>query len=125
MMNEKMGSSKCFLQSLGWIDENGEEVNGTIAEDIASLNPEISAQLSEEAINECVLEIMEEMAENPMNAKCADTYNEEEILALEGIGMKIAGFQCFTKTFDASCKSFIQFNYLEPLLASFNIPQMG
>ena len=66
-----------------------------------------------------------EMAENPMNAKCADTYNEEETLALEGIGMKIAGFQCFTKTFDASCKSFIQINYLEPLLASFNIPQMG
>ena len=125
MMNEKMGSSECFLQSLGWIDENGDEVNATIAEDIASLNPEISAQLSEEVIDECVMEVMEEMTMNPMYAKCADNYTEEETLALEGIGMKIAGFQCFTKTFDTSCKSFIQTNYFEPLLASFNIPQMG
>ena len=125
MMTEKMSSSQCFLQSLGWIDENGEDVNATITEYIASLNPEISAQLNEEVIGECVMEIMEKMAENPKYAKCADKYTEEESLALEEIGMKIASFMCFTKTFDEYCKSYIQPNYVEPLLSSLNIAPMA
>ena len=66
------------------------------------------------------MEIME-MAENPKYAKCASKYTEEESLALEEIGMKIASFMCFTKTFDESCKSYIQSNYVEPLLSSLNI----
>ena len=125
MMEEKMNVPACFLQSLGWVDENGEDVNATITEDIASLNPAISAQLTEEAIGACAMDIMEDMAENPMYAKCADKYTEEESLALEGIAMKIAGFQCFSKTFDMACKGFIQSTYIEPLLASFNMESMG
>ena len=125
MMTEEMGSSECFLQSLGWIDENGEDVNATITKDIASLNPEISAQLTGEVIGECVMEFMGKMAENPMYAKCADKYTEEESLALEEIGMKIVAFKCFTKTFDESCKSYIQSNYVEPLLSSFNLAPMA
>ena len=125
MMTEKMSSSECFLQSLGWIDENGEDVNATITEDIASLNPEISAQLTEEVIGECVTEIMEKMAENPKYAKCASKYTEDESLALEEIGMKIASFMCFTKTFDESCKSYIQSKYFKPFISSFNIAPMA
>ena len=102
ILNKKAGFSDCFFGGLGWIDENGERVNATIAEDIASLNPEISAQLTDEVFEECVMEAVEELEDS---AECA--YTEEESAVLEEMVNKIASFQCFHQIFDKACKSFV------------------
>ena len=120
MLTEKKSESDCFLESLGWIDENGEKMNTTVSEDIASLNPAIGDKITEEAIMECAMAHMEKMAKKPKYARCAKKYTEEQNEALGAIGMDMAAFHCFVKTFDNACKNHIKADYIEPLMESFN-----
>ena len=126
ILNKKAGFSECFFKSLGWIDENGEEVNATIAEDIASLIPEISTQLTEEVLGECVKETVEEIEDS---AEC--TYTEEELAALDEMVVKIASFQCFHQTFDKACKNFVITKFLHsklhdeiPIVNDMQLPEL-
>ena len=124
MMSEKMTESDCLYQSIGWLDENGNDVNATISADIASLDPALGSQLSPEIVGECVMNELTTMAQDPKYVKCAEKYNEEQTQILGDIASKMATFECFSKTFDKACKSFIQTAYIEPLLSTFSSPQM-
>ena len=115
-VQEKFADEACVLKQLGWIDEEGNELQDAIEADIATLNEGVQAGISEEGVEECVAEIMEEM--DGKYAKCADKYTEEEKATLEEVGVKIASFKCFMGMFKESCGNFIKSEYVEPLVAS-------
>ncbi len=115
-VQEKFADEACVLKQLGWIDEEGNELKDAIEADIATLNEKVQFGISEEGVEECVAEIMEEM--DGKYAKCADKYTEEEKATLEEVGVKIASFKCFMGMFKESCGNFIKVEYVEPLVAS-------
>jgi len=103
----KMEEDMCVMAQLGWIDENGAPNNQTMTEDIMSLPEEVSAQLSEEAVEECTMDMMAQWAEDPKHARCADKYSEEDMSKLEEVGMMVASYKCFQDMFQQSCKSLV------------------
>ena len=115
-VEKKFADEMCVLKQLGWVDEEGNDINDTIMADIATLNEGVQAGLSEEAVEECVAEIMAEM--DGKYAKCADKYTDEEKATLEEVGVKIASYKCFMGQFKDACGSFIKSEYVEPLVAS-------
>jgi len=122
-MEEEFGSEACMLMSWGWIDEQGNENNATIDADIMSLVPEISSQISEEAIEACVNEYFESMFKGKKGRKmkkCFNKMDEQEQSALEDSAMGIANFRCFQKVFNNACSNYVQEMYVQPLLDSFS-----
>ena len=97
----------CVMSQLGWVDENGLPNNETMTTDIMSLPVEVSAQLSEEAIGDCTMDMIAQWAEDPDHARCAAKYSEEDMLMLEEVGMMVASFKCFQDMFQQSCKSLV------------------
>ena len=97
----------CVMSQLGWVDENGLPNNETMTTDIMSLPVEVSAQLSEEAIGDCTMDMIAQWAEDPDHVRCADKYSEEDMLMLEEVGMMVASYKCFQDMFQQSCKSLV------------------
>lgn len=118
-MSQEMSESDCLYRSMGWMDENGNEVNATISADIGSLDNAIGSQLGPDAIGECVVNMLGVMAEDPKYARCANKYTETQTQVLEEIAIKMASYECFSNIFDMACKNFIQTTYVDPMLASF------
>ena len=54
----------CVLTALGWMDSEGERINATIMEDIATLPSSVSEELDQDAIAECAMEMVEEWYED-------------------------------------------------------------
>jgi len=100
---EEMEDDLCIMAVLGWIDENGEFNDNALKEDIANLPEEVSAQLTEEAVDECAKGAMKMIAEDPENAKCAGVYSEEDVASLTEAGMMVAASKCFDHIFLESC----------------------
>merc|ERR1712241_701848 len=121
-MEEEFAEEACMLMSWGWIDEEGKENNETIAEDIASLYPEISSQISEDLVEECVSETMETMMEGRKGkqmAKCFEKMDEQDQEMIEEMAMGITTFRCFMKVFNEACSNYVTEAYVNPLLESF------
>ena len=82
-LEEKFGMTGCILQTLGWVDQDFEQVNATINEDISTLAPELLENLSEEAINDCVANELDDMSQSREYMKmmsCIENYSEEEMI---------------------------------------------
>jgi hypothetical protein len=110
------------MSQLGWIDENGMPVNQTMDEDIMSLPLELSAQLTEEAVGECAMEMISQWAEDPQHAKCADKYTEEDVERLTEVGVMMANYKCFNYIFSQSCKAMVESQIYE--MYSSSMPTM-
>ena len=93
------------MSVLGWIDESGEFNDQAMKEDISSLPEEVSAQLTEEAVDECAMEMMTMMAKEHANSKCSEAYSEEDVASLTEAGMMFAASKCFDHMFLQSCKN--------------------
>merc|ERR1711936_1359897 len=91
----------CVLNQLGWIDEAGKENEAIMTADMASLPTEVTASLSEEAINKCAVQRMEKIEKKLAKKfrKCADNYSEEELNKMEEMGLKIQTYKCFKAMF--------------------------
>lgn len=116
-LEDKFGYIGCMLQTLGWVDENYEQVNETINEDIASLT--LSADLSEESIQDCIADEFDDIRQSreaKLVESCIENYSEEEMALLSNIVSGIAGFKCFTQAFDETCRSWVDFNFVQPLI---------
>ena len=63
----------------------------------ACLCSQVTASLSEEAINSCAAERMEKIQKKLAKKfrKCAGNYSEEELNQLEEMGQKIQAYKCF------------------------------
>lgn len=122
-VEEEFMEDGCVLQQLGWIDEEGNEIQDVIDADLATLAPGVQAGLSEDALDECVAETIKKM--DAKYAKCADKYNEEETATLEEVGVKIASYKCFMGMFKNACGGYIQSEYVEPLVQSLSAPAAG
>merc|ERR1711935_10986 len=105
-MNQGMEGDWCVLYQLGWIDETGKENEAIMTADMASLSTDVTASLSEEAINSCAAERMEKIQKKLAKKfrKCADNYSEEELNQLEEMGQKIQAYKCFKAMFHNSCQ---------------------
>ena len=95
------------MAALGWIDENGEFNDQAMKEDINSLPKEVSADLTEEAVDECAKEMMTMMAKEHDNTKCNEAYSEEDVASLTEAGMMFAASKCFDHMFLQSCKNYM------------------
>ena len=115
-VEEEFMEDGCVLAELGWIDEEGNDVQDVIEADIATLAPGVQEGLSELAMADCVSDTLAEMDEK--YAKCADKYTQEEHNTLFEVGVKIAEYKCFMEMFQDACGNFIQFEYVEPLVQS-------
>ena len=118
-MSLEMSEYDCLYRSMGWMDENGNEVNATISADIGSLDNAIGAQLDPDAIGECVVNVLGVMADDPKYVRCAGQYTETQTQVLEEIAVKMASYECFSNIFAVACKNFIQTTYVDPMLSSF------
>merc|ERR1711872_680783 len=115
-VSAEYGFEGCILQSLGWLDENMNENNATIAEDMASLMPEFSSLISEEEISQCVRYTLEDMS-NDFEA-CANNFDEQQLADLSNMAIGIANYKCFERNFDYACNQFVYSQYLQPLMDS-------
>jgi len=108
----EMEQDLCVMSQLGWIDEDGQPINQTMTEDVMSLPQEVSAQLTEDAVGECAMEMAMEMAtqlaENPKHARCADKYTQEDTDRLEEVGMMVANYKCFQSMFNKACQGLVR-----------------
>jgi len=104
-IEEEMEGDMCIMAVLGWIDESGEFNEQAMKEDISSLPEEVSAQLTEEAVDECATEMMTMMAKEHANTKCSEAYSEEDVASLTEAGMMFAASKCFNHMFLQSCKN--------------------
>ena len=102
---------------MGWLDQNGTLVNQVVDADIMSLPQNVSAQLSEDDLAQCTTDLLSEMATDPMFARCADKYTEEEMAQLQEVGTMVAGFKCFHKMFNQACADFLR-NQINELVSS-------
>ena len=96
------------MSQLGWIDEDGQPINQTMTEDVMSLPQEVSAQLTEDAVGECAMEMATQWAEDPKHAKCADKYTQEDMDRLEEVGMMVANYKCFQYIFNQACQGLVK-----------------
>ena len=95
-MEADFAAEACMLVSWGWIDEAGNENNATMMEDIMSLDPAISAQLSEDEIEACVVEQFENFGKSRKGRrmmKCVGRFEEEEQEQLKEMAAGIASFR--------------------------------
>ena len=115
-VEEEFSDEGCVLKEIGWIDEVGNMMEDNIHADLATVNEGVQAGLSEEDVHQCVDDELAAMAEE--HGHCADKYSEEETAILEDVGVKITGFKCFMAMFKNACASFIQTEYVTPLLES-------
>lgn len=106
MIGRGMEGDWCVLHQLGWIDEAGKENEAIMTADMASLPTEVTASLSEEAINTCAVERMQKIQRKLAKKfrKCADNYSEEELNKMEEMGLKIQTYKCFKAMFHNSCQ---------------------
>ena len=104
-VEEEFMDDGCVLAELGWIDEEGNEMQDVIDADLATLAQGVQDGLSEEGHAECVEDVLAEMDEK--YSKCADQYNEEEADTLENVGYKIASYKCFMGMFKEACGNYI------------------
>merc|ERR1719219_163467 len=104
-IEKEMEGDLCILSVLGWIDESGEFNDQAMKEDISSLPKEVSDQLTEEAVDECAMEMMTMMAKEHANSKCSGAYSEEDVASLTEAGMMFAASKCFDHMFLESCKN--------------------
>ena len=72
-ITEKLGmelaDDLCILEHMGWVDQDGNNDEAAMTADLASLPTEVTAEISEENINQCVEEMLEEWQEDPMHKR--------------------------------------------------------
>ena len=107
-----------MLENLGWLDSAGVPQNVTLTTDILSLPSTVSSALSEEEIEQCTEDLMDEWQEEPeirrwgithdilqvrsmifLLYRCASSWPEEQVWELEEVASRVAGFHCFQKIF--------------------------
>lgn len=106
----------CVLKQIGWMDAEGNHLEDEIHADLATLAEGVQAGLSEQAVADCVAEKMAEGAEK--YGHCDSAYTDEEGAVLMDVFTKIAGYKCFMGQFKEACGSFIEAEYVEPLIMS-------
>merc|ERR1711934_530436 len=109
-MGEGMEGDWCVLSQLGWIDENGNEKNGTTAADLMSLNAEVLAELDESAMATCAQERVEMIGKmmEKKHKRCAKKFSEEDKAELTEMALKIQGYNCFKEMFHSACQKSVK-----------------
>ena len=106
-LHAEFAGHACMLSSLGWVDENGQEDNATIAADLGTLNPAVTAQLSEEVIGQCVMAVLERMSSNPTHEQCANNFDKHQMADIQELAIKMATMECFADTLQTACKEYV------------------
>ena len=72
-ITEKLGmelaDDLCILEHMGWVDQDGNNDEAAMKADLATLPTEVTAEITEDNINECVEEMLEEWEEDPMHKR--------------------------------------------------------
>merc|ERR1712066_215536 len=120
-VEEHQGELFVFSE-LGWLDISGNWSDAAAEADLSTLSPNVTAALSEDSMQQCMEEVMAEMAEDKIVKKCVingkGKYTEEEMAKLEELATATAGIKCFTSIFHSSCKEFVGGKVYEALYAS-------
>ena len=74
------------------------------------------AGLNEQGVADCVSDKMAKGAEK--YAHCEGAYTEDESAILMDVFTKIAEYKCFTGQFKEACATFIESEYVQPLIMS-------
>merc|ERR1711936_839140 len=97
----------CVFGELGWIDSEMNFDNATYNADIASLPGNVSAQLSEDILDQCAMDKLAEMGEEKKWKKCEKKYSDEEKARLFEIGSVLANVSCFLENFEMACEEHV------------------
>jgi len=76
--------------------------NATIAADVLSLDPVVTAPLFA-GHEKCIAAVMDAVKEH----ECMDTYTEDELAAILKIAGDLASYECFLKLFEKGCMDFL------------------
>merc|ERR1712034_285130 len=106
MIGKDMKVDLCILNKLGWVDTEGEAVEAVMTADLMTLPTEVSANLSEEKVDNCAEKIVSKMSQR--NKRCAKKYSADEVSELSKLGLKVASYTCFQKQFAKSCQGFVR-----------------
>lgn len=104
MTTEKMKDHICIMEEMGWIDSEGNEIVEVMKADIASLPVEINANLTDEIIGNCSIEMVKMWSEDPKHKKCGKKLNQDDLAELTEFGLKMASYKCFHSMFSSACK---------------------
>merc|ERR1711936_946440 len=79
---EEHQAELCVFSELGWLDNSGNWSEAAAEADLATLSPNVTAVLSEDNIQQCMV-----------NGK--GNYSEEDLAKMEELATATAGIQCF------------------------------
>ena len=112
----------CVFSQLGWLDNSGNWSEAIAIADLATLPNNMTAVLSEDSMNQCIWEVLQEMSEDKMVKKCVENgkgkYTDEELGQLQELATATAGIKCFMYMFHESCKEYVGGKIYEALYQS-------
>merc|ERR1719369_118629 len=106
---EEHAGELCVFSQLGWLDNSGNFDNVTAEADLVTLPSNVSAAVSQENMEQCMTEVLQEMSEDKKVKKCVESgkYTEEELSKLQELATATAGIKCFVNMFQESCNNFV------------------
>ena len=97
----------CMFHEMGWMDDNMDCVKEVADADIAQLPGNVSAAVSDEAVHQCAMDMLEQASDCPKAQKmmkmCEAEYSEEEMARIEEVMYATASIECFMQKFHGSC----------------------
>merc|ERR1712123_200614 len=105
-IGKEMKVDLCILNKLGWIDTEGQAVDGVMTADLMALPTEVSAKLSEEKVDACADKMVSKMSQR--HKRCGKKYSADDVAELSELGPKVASNRCFQNQFAKSCQAFVK-----------------
>merc|ERR1719340_321851 len=85
----------CMFTEMGWLDD--------------SYNFDtVTANLTWEAIDTCIMESITVMTEDPVIQQCVDNYEADDRARIEELATATASMKCFLDMFNDSCKMYVK-----------------
>merc|ERR1712141_868541 len=106
---EEHAGELCVFSQLGWLDNSGTFDNVTAEADLMTVPSNVSAAVSQENMEQCMTEVLQEMSEDKKVKRCVESgkYSEEELSKLQELATATAGIKCFVNMFQESCNNFV------------------
>merc|ERR550525_282019 len=91
------------------LDNSGTFDNVTAEADLMTVPSNVSAAVSQENMEQCMTEVLQEMSEDKKVKRCVESgkYSDEELSKLQELATATAGIKCFVNMFQESCNNFV------------------
>merc|ERR1712110_215284 len=105
-IRSKFADEICFLDKMGWVENELEWNEDTFVYDMSSLNSELKGKINQTAIDDCAEKMTNKIV--MMGKKCSDNYTDEQNETLLQIGQFVAHGTCGHEGFEKACGEYVK-----------------